>query len=75
MSQTVSVITPVYDDHNLLDRATESIRAQTHNDIEWVIVDSSGKDFVKSRADTYIYQTPHGVSAARNAGMRAASGK
>ncbi len=75
MSQTVSVVTPVYDDHNLLDRAAESIRTQIHDDIEWVIVDSSGKDHVKSRADTYIYQTPRGVSEARNAGMRAATGE
>ncbi|WP_136689664.1 glycosyltransferase family 2 protein [Halorhabdus amylolytica] len=75
MSQTVSVVTPVYDDHHLLDRAAESIQAQTYDDVEWVIVDSSGEDHVKSRADTYIHQAPRGVSAARNAGMRAASGE
>ncbi len=77
--QLVSVIVPTYEDAEFLPDALESIAAQTHNNIEVVVVDSSGVDWLRDLATTvdgveYVYQKPRGISAARNAGLDAARG-
>lgn len=75
----VSVIVPTYEDSEYLPDALESIAAQTHDNIEVVVVDSSGVDWLRDLATTvdgveYVYQKPGGISAARNAGLDAARG-
>ncbi|MFD1512908.1 glycosyltransferase family 2 protein [Halomarina rubra] len=75
----VSVVVPTYEDARFLPAALESIAAQTHGNVEIVVVDSSGVDWLRDLAAdveglTYVYQEPSGLSAARNAGIDAASG-
>jgi glycosyltransferase involved in cell wall biosynthesis len=75
----VSVVVPTYDDSVYLGPALESIAAQTHDNIELVVVDSSGVAWLRdlaARVDgfTYVFQEPRGLAAARNRGLDAATG-
>lgn len=76
----VSVIVPTYDDSEYLGPALESIAAQTHGNIELVVVDSSGVPWLRELATcvdgfTYLFQQPQGLAAARNRGLDAATGE
>ena len=80
----ISVIVPIYNTAAYLARAVESIRAQTHKNLEIILIndgstDSSGQvcnDFAKKDSRVkVIHQNNAGVSAARNAGLDAASGQ
>ena len=76
----VSVVVPTYEDAEYLPDALGSIAAQTHGNVEVVVVDSSGVDWLRDLATEtegleYVYQAPSGLSAARNAGIDAASGE
>lgn len=80
----VSVIVPVYNAEEYLPRCINSIQKQTLTDIEIILIndgsqDNSGRicDEYASRDDRIkvIHQKNAGVSAARNAGMRAAKGR
>lgn len=80
----ISVIIPVYNVGQYLDRCMESVVNQTYKRLEIILVndrstDRSGELCQKwaKRDDRIIYierETNGGVSAARNEGMRAASG-
>jgi glycosyltransferase involved in cell wall biosynthesis len=75
----VSVIVPTYRDAERLPKALESIAAQTHGNIEIVVVDSSGVDWLRDLAAgvegfEYVFQEPRGLAAARNRGLDAATG-
>jgi glycosyltransferase involved in cell wall biosynthesis len=76
----VSVIVPTYGDSEFLGPALESIAAQTHDNIEIVVVDSSGMDWLRDLAAgvegfEYVFQEPCGLAAARNRGLDAATGE
>jgi glycosyltransferase involved in cell wall biosynthesis len=77
----VSVIIPTYNRSKLLRVAVESVLAQTYPAIEIIVVDDGSKDDTAAvMAEyaghvTYIEQANAGVSAARNTGFRASSGK
>lgn len=76
----VSVVVPTYEDADYIDAALESIAAQTYSQIELIIVDSSGVDWlaaVAADADwiEYTFQEPSGLSAARNHGISVANGE
>ena len=76
----VSVITPVYNCEKFLAAAIESVFAQTYHPIEIIIVDDGSTDqsgvIARSYSPIkYIYQENHGVSAARNIGVDAATGE
>ncbi|MGN0591684.1 MAG: glycosyltransferase family 2 protein [Ruminococcus sp.] len=81
----VSVIVPVYKtDERSLRRCLDGLTAQTLQDIEIIVVDDGSPDSCGSicgaYADKYpcltvIHQENGGVSAARNTGLRAASGE
>jgi glycosyltransferase involved in cell wall biosynthesis len=76
----VSVIVPTYGDAAYLDGAIESIAAQSHDNLEIVLVDGSGVEWLaRLGADvegvTYLHQEPRGLAAARNRGLDAASGE
>lgn len=80
--ESVSVIIPCHNPDAGLLEAIASVRAQEHGAVELVIVDDGSTDPESGAilrqaarlADRYVEQDRRGVSAARNAGARAASG-
>lgn len=75
----VSVVVPTYEDAEYVGTAIESLAAQTHGDVEAIVVDSSGVEWLEALADDtdwvrYEYQEPAGLSAARNRGIDIAHG-
>ena len=80
----VSVVVPVYQAEKYLQRCVESLQNQTLKDIEIVLVDDGSPDCCPELCDHYarmdsrirvVHQRNGGLSSARNAGMRAATGK
>ena len=80
----VSVIVPVYNAGQYIEKCIESLVHQTLPDIEIIAVDDGSTDLspdilnnlaVKYNNIKIITLQNSGVSAARNAGMRAASGE
>jgi glycosyltransferase involved in cell wall biosynthesis len=83
-SPTVSVIIPTRDYGRYIRQAVESIRSQTWTDWECLVVDDGSSDDTReiltelTAADpriVYLTQESRGPSAARNAGLDAASGE
>lgn len=83
MEQTVSVIVPVYNCKEYLPKCIESILNQTYPQIQLILVDDGSSDGSGEICDAFalndsriqvIHQNNQGVSAARNAGLDAASG-
>ena len=79
----VSVIIPVYNVERFLDRCVASVTGQTFQNIEVILVDDGSTDGSAELCDRWcaedsrvkaLHQTNQGVSAARNAGLQAASG-
>lgn len=78
----VSIVIPCHDDGRYLEEAVASAARQTHDDVEIIIVDDGSSDThtrtVLARLATaghrVLTQPNRGVSAARNAGIHAASG-
>lgn len=84
MAYDISVIIPIYNVERYLRRALDSLLAQTHDNWEAILVDDGSPDACGTIADEYankdnrfkvIHKTNGGLSDARNAGMRIASGK
>ncbi len=81
----VSVVIPTHNRAALLWRAVESVLAQTCRDVEVLIVDDGSTDATtqvlaeRARADTRVRVARHaerkGAQAARNTGIRAATGE
>jgi len=80
---TVSVIMAAYNGEQFICEAIESILNQTRKDFEIVVVDDGSSDntrqvlepYISNSSIRYIYQANGGLAAARNTGIRAASGK
>ena len=79
----VTVIVPVYNVIDYLDRALESIVNQTHDDLEIILVDDGSTDGSGARCDEWakkdsrikvIHKKNGGLSSARNAGLDIAAG-
>ncbi len=75
----VSIVMPLYNKEREVERAIESVLAQTFNDYELVVVNDGstdkGPEIVKKIKDPRIrivHQQNTGVSAARNRGLREA---
>lgn len=84
MQPLVSIIVPIYRTEKYLKRCVDSILSQTLTDIEVILVDDDSPDNCPKICDEYahsdsrikvIHKRNDGVSAARNAGIDAASGK
>jgi glycosyltransferase involved in cell wall biosynthesis len=82
MNPKVSVIIPTYDREAKVQRAIESVLAQTVSDLEVIVVDDgssdgTGKVLEKKFGDRirYYAQTNQGVSVARNRGVQEARGE
>lgn len=80
---TISVVMPVFNVEPFLARAVDSVRAQTFQDFELILVDDGSTDDSGSICDTFaasdsrisaIHQENLGLSAARNAGIDASNG-
>jgi len=80
----VSIIIPIYNAENYIDRSLESICNQTYQNLEIILVDDGSTDnsgkcceqwaLKDSRIRTY-HQKNSGVSVARNTGLELASGE
>lgn len=79
----VSVVIPTYNRAESLERAVDSVLAQTHQALDVIIVDDGSTDdtaeryarrYGSDRRVRYLRQTNQGVSAARNLGLRAVRG-
>lgn len=79
----ISVIVPVYNVAPYLSRTLDSILAQTYSSIEVILVDDGSTDDTGAICDQYsakdnrivvIHKSNAGVSAARNDGLRVATG-
>lgn len=79
----ISVVVPVYKAEPYLRRCVDSILAQTHQDLEIILVDDGSPDNCGAICDEYaekdsrirvIHQQNRGLSGARNAGLEQASG-
>lgn len=80
----VSIIVPIYNVAPYLPACLDSIIQQTYRDLEIILVDDGSTDGCAAIADEYkakderirvIHQTNSGLSAARNAGLREATGE
>ena len=79
----LSIIVPVYDVENYLQKCIDSILAQTFTDFELILVDDESPDNCPALCDAaaakdarvrVIHQKNGGLSAARNAGLDVARG-
>jgi glycosyltransferase involved in cell wall biosynthesis len=80
----VSVVVPVYDVEAYLPEALDSVLAQSHRALEVVVVDDGSTDGSGALADDYAARDPRvrvvhtanrGLGAARNEGVRHATGE
>lgn len=79
----VSVVTPCFNSGQWLDDAVASVAAQSYGDVEHIVVDDGSSepatldvlDRLESRGVRVIRRPHRGVSAARNAGLAAATGE
>ena len=83
MSQTVSIIIPVYKVEKFLSRCVDSALAQTYKDIEIILVDDGSPDRCPQICDEYekqyeqikvVHKKNGGLSSARNTGLKNATG-
>jgi len=83
-SPTVSVIIPAHNYARYLSYAIESVRAQTWDDWECIVVDDGSTDetpellarlTIEAPRLVVVSQSQQGLSAARNAGLRKARGE
>ncbi len=79
----VSVIIPIYNSSDYLRKCLDSLKCQTYKEFEAILVDDGSTDGSSdicqeycqdSEQFIYIRQENGGVSSARNAGLKAASG-
>lgn len=84
MNEQISVIIPIYNVEKYLRRCIESIRNQSYNNLEIILVDDESPDNCPNICDEYcelderikvIHQRNAGLSGARNAGIDIAKGE
>lgn len=80
---TFSIIVPVYNTEQFLDKCVSSILAQTYKDFELILVDDGSPDNCPQMCDKYaqsdsrikvLHKKNGGVSSARNLGISVARG-
>ena len=84
MKPLVSVIIPVYQVEKYLDRCISSVLAQSHRELEIILVDDGSTDRCPAMCDLWkardsrvvvIHQENGGLSKARNVGLKIAKGE
>ena len=79
--QRVSVVIPTYNYGHFVTEAVQSALTQTYPNLEVIVVDDGSNDDTAERLRQfgnqiiYIYQQNKGLSSARNAGIRRATGE
>ncbi|MBR2423280.1 MAG: glycosyltransferase [Oscillospiraceae bacterium] len=79
----ISVIVPVYNAQSFIDQCIKSVLTQSYQDLELILIDDGSTDdslkkcrmWEKDPRVTVISTENHGVSAARNLGLKTASGR
>lgn len=79
----VSIIVPIYNVEQYVNRCVDSILAQTYGNIEVILVDDGSTDKSRERISVYnndsrckvIYKDNGGASSARNVGINLAKGE
>lgn len=83
MDSLISVIVPVYNVENYLDRCVDSIVNQTYKNLEIILVDDGSTDSSGRKCDEWkkkdnrilvVHKKNGGLSDARNAGLEVANG-
>ena len=84
MNELISVIVPVYNVENRLDRCVQSLVNQSYPHLEIILVDDGSKDHSGDICDQWkekdnrivvIHKTNGGTASARNAGLDIAKGE
>lgn len=84
MNDVISVIVPVYNVARYLPQCLDSILSQDHRDLEVIVIDDGSTDGSGAICDEYarrdsrvrvIHQKNGGAAAAKNAGLRVATGE
>ena len=84
--KTVSVVIPMYNSSGTIQTTLDSVKKQSYNDFEIIIVDDGSTDHCASLVEAYIIENPElkinlikksngGVSTARNMGIKNSNGK
>jgi glycosyltransferase involved in cell wall biosynthesis len=83
VNRTVSVVVPTYNVERWIEQTLDSVLAQTHADLELVVVDDGSRDTTRERVAAVaardarvrlIAQANQGVCVARNRGLAQSSG-
>lgn len=80
---TVSVITPLYNSSTCIVETLNSLRRQTYENWESILIDDGSTDdtaekvrpFLEDKRFRYIRQENQGIAGARNSGIKAATGE
>lgn len=80
MNVKVSVIIPAYNAAQFLADTLQSVRSQSYDDYEIIVIDDGSTDDTRAVVESfpgirYHYQSNRGPAAARNAGLRLAQGE
>lgn len=84
MEKLISVVLPIYNVENYIEKCIESILNQTYSNIEIILVDDGSPDSCPEMCDEYakkdkrvrvVHKENGGLSDARNAGIKVASGE
>lgn len=84
MTSMISIVVPVYNKEDYLDKCLYSISLQTYNNFECVLIDDGSTDnsalickkyTQNDRRFKYFFQKNSGVSIARNKGLKESMGK
>ena len=84
MEYLISIIVPIYNVQNTLDKCVKSILMQTYNRLEIILVDDGSTDDCNRLCDEYeqfdsriivIHKKNGGLSEARNTGLKISKGK
>lgn len=83
MKKLISIVLPIYNVENYIEKCMESVLNQTYKNIEIILVDDGSPDNCPIICDQYVkednrvkvvHKENGGLSDARNAGIKVANG-
>lgn len=86
ISKIISIISPVYNAENYIERFLLAIKMQTFKEFQWILIDDGSNDATLQSIQKFKYENPEldievltkkngGVSSARNLGLNYVTGK